>query len=106
MKTMGQRLRELRLARGESLQQAAAPSGCSKAHLWQLERGMTDNPTLGMLRSLAQHYGVTIGYIIDGETLAAVAPTAEPILLLSGLADDDPRWLQYLEQRGWQPMPD
>jgi transcriptional regulator with XRE-family HTH domain len=64
--TMGDRLRELRLARGESLQKAATPVGCSKPHLWELERGITDNPTLDLLRRLAQHYGVTVSYLIDG----------------------------------------
>ncbi len=63
---MGERLRQLRLARNESLQQAATPAGCSKPHLWQLERGLSENPTLDLLRGLAQHYGVSVSYIIDG----------------------------------------
>lgn len=65
--TMGARLRELREARGLSLQQAATPIGCSKPHLWEIERGMQVNPTLDLLRRLASYYGVSVGYIIgDG----------------------------------------
>ena len=65
--TMGERLRELRQARGLSLQQAATPIGCSKPHLWEIESGTSANPSLDLLRKLAAFYGVSVGHIIgDG----------------------------------------
>ncbi len=38
------RRRELRL----SLQAVADMSGCTKSHVWELEKGRTTNPTIGM----------------------------------------------------------
>ncbi len=61
---LAERLRHLRTSRGESLQQAAAEIGCTKPHLWELESGKSDNPSLRLLRGLAKHYGVTVAQII------------------------------------------
>ncbi len=38
------RRRRLRL----SLQAVADISGCTKSHIWELEKGLTTNPTIGM----------------------------------------------------------
>ena len=61
---LGDRLQQLRQARGESLRQAAAGIGCTKTHLHELERGVSANPSLSLLRGLAAHYGVTVAQII------------------------------------------
>lgn len=62
--SMGDRLRQLRMARGQSLQQAASAIGCTKPHLSELERGTSSNPTLNLLRAIAKTYGVSVAYII------------------------------------------
>lgn len=70
---MGARLKELRVAKGESLQQTADVVGTSKAHLWQIERGKAVNPSAGVLRKLADHFSVKIGFLVGEDMTAADA---------------------------------
>jgi len=55
---------------GESFQKLADAVGVSKAHVWQLERGKTDNPSMDLVRRIADHYGVTLSYLV-GEDIDA-----------------------------------
>jgi transcriptional regulator with XRE-family HTH domain len=59
------KLRRLRSASGESLQQVADAIGVSKAHIWELETGRSGNPSLEMLQKLAGHFRVTIAYLAE-----------------------------------------
>jgi transcriptional regulator with XRE-family HTH domain len=61
------KLQELRRKRGESLQQVADAVGISKAHVWSLERGEADNPSIQLLRKLADHFHVTVAFFNDEE---------------------------------------
>ncbi len=61
---------ELRRKSGESLQQVADGVGVSKGHVWALEKGTADNPSLDLIRKLADHFNVTVTYLND--------ETAEP----------------------------
>lgn len=63
--TLAQRITMLRNDRGQSLQQVADAVGVSKAHIWELEKGRTDNPSMGLVTRLADHFGVSIGYLVD-----------------------------------------
>lgn len=65
-----QRISELRTKSGESFQKLADAVGVSKAHIWQLERGKTDNPSMDLVRRIADHYGVTLSYLV-GEDIDA-----------------------------------
>ncbi len=56
---MGARLKSLREKSGESLQQVAAAAGVSKAHVWELEKERSANPSFELVRRLAEHFGVT-----------------------------------------------
>lgn len=71
--TIGQRIRELRLSRDESLQDVAVAVGVSKAHIWELEKGRTDNPSMGLVTRLADHFGVSIRSLVDEDIDAADA---------------------------------
>lgn len=62
---IGQRINELRLGRNESLQDVADAVGVSKAHIWELEKERTDNPSMGLVTRLADHFGVSIRYLVD-----------------------------------------
>ncbi len=62
--SLATRLNQLRLRRTQSLQQVADSIGVSKTHIWELEKGRSDNPSLEMLTKLANHFGVTIRSII------------------------------------------
>ena len=63
--TLGSRIAALRLGRGESLQDVATAVGVSKAHVWELEKGRTDNPSMGLVTRLADHFGVSIRSLVD-----------------------------------------
>lgn len=59
------KLKKLRVEKRESLQQVADGVGVSKAHIWELETGKSDNPGLDLLRRLASHFKVTIAFLTD-----------------------------------------
>lgn len=59
-KALGQRLRELREARGESQEEAADRAGLSSKTLQDFERGVT-NPTFSSILAVAQAYEVSLG---------------------------------------------
>lgn len=48
----------------------ASAVGVSKAHIWELEKGRTDNPAMALVTRLADHFEVSISYLI-GEDPAA-----------------------------------
>lgn len=63
-KTFAARLKQLRIKKGESLQDAATAVGISKPHFWQLEQGEGGNPTRELLQKLAGHYQQTVSYLV------------------------------------------
>jgi transcriptional regulator with XRE-family HTH domain len=62
--SLGARLTRLRLEKGESLQQVADAVGVSKAHVWELEKGRTDNPSMGLVTRLADHFGLSLASLV------------------------------------------
>ena len=70
--TLGTRLYELRQAAGVSLQKAADEIGVSKAHIWELEKGRSRNPSFELVTKLSVYYGVSP----DVLTGAAATPAA------------------------------
>ena len=68
------RLTRLRLAKGESLQEVADAVGVSKAHIWELEKGRTDNPSIALVTRLADHFGLSLAALV-GEDPAAEGAT-------------------------------
>mgnify|MGYP001766052712 CR=1 FL=1 len=62
--TLGPRLTRLRLDHDQSLQQVADAVGVSKAHIWELEKGRTANPSIALVKGLAGHFGVTIDDLV------------------------------------------
>ena len=68
----GDRLRDLRMRKGQSLQQVAYAIGASKAHVWELESNRSKNPSLDLLQKLAHHYNTSVSYLIEeGDTARA-----------------------------------
>ena len=68
--SLGLRIGELRRNKRESLQQVGDAVGVSKAHIWELEKGRTDNPSMDLVRRLADHFGVSVSYLV-GEDIDA-----------------------------------
>lgn len=64
---IGDRLKLLRVKKGQSLQQVADAIGASKAHIWELESNRSKNPSLELLQKLAGHFGTTVAYLISEE---------------------------------------
>lgn len=73
--SLGSKLTELRLRKGASLQQVADAVDVSKTHIWGMEKGTTNNPSLDLLKKLAEHFNVTVEYLAGtgaAESLADV----------------------------------
>ena len=67
---VGARIADLRLRKGQSLQEVADAVDVSKAHIWELEKGRADNPSMALVQRLADHFGVSIGFLV-GEDIEA-----------------------------------
>ena len=63
--SLGARLKELRVRKGESLQDVADAVKASKPHIWELETEKSRNPSLELLKNLADHFDVTVSYLLD-----------------------------------------
>lgn len=57
---ISERLFSLRQKSGESLQHVADAVGVSKAHVWELEKGRSKNPSFDLVSKLAKHFGVSL----------------------------------------------
>jgi transcriptional regulator with XRE-family HTH domain len=64
---IGERLFGLRQKSGETLQQVADAAGVSKAHVWELEKGRSKNPSFELVRKLAAHFGVSVDVLVGDE---------------------------------------
>lgn len=61
--SLGAKLIELRQRAGKSLQEVADILGVSKTHIWSMEKGQSENPSLELLTKLANLYKVPIDYL-------------------------------------------
>ena len=61
----------------------------SHTYVWQLRKGLRDNPTKRHLEALAQFFGVQASYFLDDDTSAADAQ----LELMAALRDDPVRSL-------------
>ncbi len=71
--SIGNKVKELRAKKKQSLQQVADGVGVSKAHIWDLERGTSANPSLELLKKLSAHFDVTVSYLADESATPADA---------------------------------
>lgn len=93
---LGARITELRLKKQQSLQQVADAVGVSKAHIWELEKGRAQNPSMGLITRLADHFGVSVAFLVN-EDLAS--KDADPTLarLFRQARDLDPEDLELID---------
>ena len=69
---IGERIFSLRQKSSQSLQDVADAVGVSKAHIWELEKGRSSNPSFDLVRKLARHFGVTVDALVgDADEPAA-----------------------------------
>lgn len=62
--SIGLRIGELRRRNKQSLQDVADAVGVSKAHIWELEKGRADNPSMALVMRLADHFGVKVAFLV------------------------------------------
>jgi XRE family transcriptional regulator of biofilm formation len=62
---LGDRVKQLRDARGLTQADLAEQTGLHRVYLTQLEAGVKTNPQLDTLRRLAKALGVTVGALVD-----------------------------------------
>jgi transcriptional regulator with XRE-family HTH domain len=62
--SLASKLKELRVRNNESLQEVAKAVVSSKAHIWELESGKPVNPSLELLKRLADHFKVSVAFLI------------------------------------------
>lgn len=60
---LARRMAKLRRENGQSLQYVADAVGVSKAHIWELEKGRADNPSMALVTKLADHFGVSVAFL-------------------------------------------
>lgn len=95
------KLKQLRMRSGKSLQDVADAVGASKAHIWDLERGASKNPSLNLIKSLADFYKVAIADLVDENPSSADAD-AELVAMyrnLGELSQSDRETIQLLMDR-------
>jgi len=62
--SLASKLLKLRQESEESLQDVADAVGASRAHVWEVETGRTKNPSLDLIRRLADHFKVSVAWLV------------------------------------------
>lgn len=93
---LSHRINRLRLERAESLQDVASSVGVSKAHIWEIEKGRTDNPSMGLVKRLADHFEVSLSYLVS-EDVDAPDANDKIARMFRQAQDLDPRDVETLD---------
>ncbi len=99
MDDIGGRVKAAREIKGWSMSRLAQEAGVSKGYLSQLEASPQANPSLDILKRIADALETTVGHLIGASV--AVAPVRPQPAMDSGLGD----FLQERRRRG-NPVPD
>jgi transcriptional regulator with XRE-family HTH domain len=82
--SFAQKLHDLRISKGLSLQDVADAVGVSKAHVWNLEKGTTNNPSMDLVVKLAELFRVRVADLV-GENPDAAEEPAEMVAMFRDL---------------------
>lgn len=83
------KLHDLRVAQRLSLQDVANAVGISKAHVFNLEKGITANPSMDLVVKLAELFRVRVADLV-GENPEGEDQPAEVVALFRDLKNLDP----------------
>ena len=61
---IAERIKDLRQFRQMSLQDVADAAGLSKPHVWNLEKGISDNPGVQTVAAIADALGTSLAYML------------------------------------------
>jgi transcriptional regulator with XRE-family HTH domain len=82
---LGTRIKLLRELRGMTLQQVGDASGLTKSHVWEMEKGLSVNPTVNAI------WGLSAALVVDPGTLLGLndkLPNISPeALRIAGMID-------------------
>lgn len=78
------KLHDLRIAQRRSLQNVADAVGISKAHVFNLEKGITANPSMDLVKNLAELFRVRVSDLV-GENPDAEDEPAEMVAMFRDL---------------------
>lgn len=93
---LGARLKELRIRKKESLQQVADAVEASKAHIWELEKGTSKNPSIELLTKLAVHFATTLASLV-GEDPDAPGEDPELVAMYRDLKNLNERDIKIIQ---------
>jgi len=65
--SLGEKIRELRLKKGLSLEKLGELTDTSKSYIWELENRKSANPTADKLAKISHALGVTTDYLTNDE---------------------------------------
>lgn len=82
--SFARKLHDLRIAKRLSLQDVASAIGVSKAHVWNLEKGTTSNPSMDLVVKLAELFRVRVADLV-GENPDAAEEPAEMVAMFRDL---------------------
>ena len=82
--SFARKLHDLRIAKRLSLQQVADKVGISKAHVFNLEKGITANPSMDLVKKLADLFRVRVSDLV-GENPEAEDEPAEMVAMFRDL---------------------
>ena len=89
--SFARKLHDLRIAQRLSLQQVADKVGISKAHVFNLEKGITANPSMDLVKKLAELFRVRVADLV-GENPDAEDEPAEMVAMFRDLKTlDEPQ---------------
>jgi transcriptional regulator with XRE-family HTH domain len=89
--SLGAKIKSLRTQHKLSLQEVADAVGASKAHIWDLERGASKNPSMELLMGLAKTFKISVAELIGEPSASDVIPPDLVALYhdLKELGEDD-----------------
>lgn len=89
------RLKQCRLKKGLSLQEAADAICISKAHFWELETGKSRNPTTDLLIKISNYFSVSIGWLVGEDE--STSEETEAKVLFRQLQSLDPKDVELVK---------
>ncbi len=97
---IGNRIKQWRVKTNQSLQDVADAVKVSKAHIWEIERGGSQNPSMDLLKKLAEHFGVSVSKLIGEDT---PSEEQEGLMVLyrdlKHLSESDREYIKQLAKR-------
>jgi transcriptional regulator with XRE-family HTH domain len=99
--SIASKLKQLRTQKNVSLQELATAVQASKAHIWDIERGASQNPSLELLKRIADYFKISISELVE-ETPHAEGEPEELIAMYRGLkelSEEDRETVNMLMQR-------